>query len=167
MKTLSALASLILFALAAPLATAQPYQIGDVAIAPEFADRAAEYGQRDIEGLVNDLRLEVDSRLRASGHLAGDGETAGRIDLVLVNATPNRPTFTQMGARPGLSFDSISRGGATLEAIIHDAEGAEIDRVRYSWDSPDIRDSRYKAVWGDARTAIVRFARRLDRELGD
>jgi hypothetical protein len=158
--------------LLAPAAAAQmerapdgPLSIGEVRIADGFQERVAEYGERDIDRLLDDLRNDVTAALMASGRLAEDGEAAGRIDLILVSATPNRPTMAQMRDRPGLSFQSFSRGGAELEAVIYDADGTEAGRIEYSWESPDLRDAWARPVWGDAQQTISRFARRLARDL--
>src|SRR5690242_18706293 len=77
-----------------------------VTIGPKLQDKADELGQRELDHLALDLQRSVESRL------AGQ---AGRYELTLIDARPNRPTFEQLGDKPGLSMESFGVGGATIE----------------------------------------------------
>ena len=82
-----------------------------VTIGPELQEKAVEtYGVRDVEDLANQLRKDVERELGRSG--AYDG---ARIELTLVDAAPNRPTFKQLSDTPGLSLASFGLGGAKIE----------------------------------------------------
>ena len=170
MRMIHALSALPAIVLAAPLAAAQsmsavsgPLELGEVAISEDLQVKAAEeYGERDIERLTEALRAEAEAALMGAGRLAVDGaEPEGRIELTLVDADPNRPTMLQMKNEPGLSFQSFSRGGAAIEAVLYDASGAEAGRMEYDWYSPDLRDAWARGVWSDADRTIDRFASRL------
>ncbi len=142
-------------ALAEPLSTVSSVQ---VTVGPELARKAAkEYGVRDVDRLVASLRGDVERELQRTGVLAG-----GRVELVLVDAKPNRPTFKQLGDRPGLSYQSFGVGGLSVEGKAISIDG-DVTPIRYSWYESDIRDSRIGGTWADAEHAIDRFAFQLGR----
>jgi len=94
----------------ASVAFAQPASI-TVTVGPELQAKAERsLGVRDVDDLARDLRKAVEVRL-ARTH-AYDG---ARVELVLADAKPNRPTFQQLGDTPGLSYRSFGLGGATIE----------------------------------------------------
>lgn len=129
-----------------------------VTLSPELQKLAAEsYGERDVNALAAELQRDVARELERTGVLAG-----GRAELVLVDAQPNRPTFKQLGDKPGLSFQSFSVGGAKIQGRLIAVDGAETP-VSYSWYETDIRNAPYSATWSDANWTIDRFARRLSR----
>lgn len=143
-------------ALAAPL---PPVSAVSVTIGPELAEKAeATYGVRDVQRLADELQREVEQELARTGGL-GDG---GRLELVLVDAKPNRPTFQQLSDTPGLSFQSFGLGGATIEGRAVAADGT-VTSLRYRWYETDIGQAAYGATWSDAEWTIDRFARRLAR----
>jgi hypothetical protein len=116
-----------------------------------------KYGVRDVNRLADNLRAEVERELTKTG--AYDGE---RIELVLVDATPNRPTFKQMGDTPGLSYQSFGLGGARIEGQAVAADGA-VTPLRYSWYETDIGQAWYQSTWSDAEWTFDRFATKLSR----
>jgi len=122
-----------------------------VAIGPELQEKADKYGQRELDFLAEDLRKSVSRRL------AGD---AGRLELVLVDATPNRPTFEELSDRPGLSLMSYGVGGATIEGVYIAPDGSRVP-VSYRWYENDIRWARNRTTWGDAEDAFDKLANRL------
>jgi hypothetical protein len=116
------------------------------------------YGVRDVERLANELQRDVERELARTGGL----DEGARVELTLVDAKPNRPTFKQLSATPGLSFQSFGVGGATIEGRIVAANGA-VTPVGYSWYESDIRQAAHHGTWTDAEWAIDRFASRLVR----
>jgi hypothetical protein len=143
-------------AVAAPLPAVSSVS---VTIGPELQEKAAEtYGVRDIQRLADELQRDVERELARKGAL-GDG---GRLDLVLVDAKPNRPTFKQLSDTPGLSFQSFGVGGATIEGRAVAADGT-VTPLRYRWYETDIRQAARGGVWSDAEWTINRFASRLSR----
>ncbi|MDO8411714.1 MAG: hypothetical protein Q7S93_16800 [Phenylobacterium sp.] len=154
-----AVAGLVLpsLAIADQIDLVQPPQVS-VSIAPEFREKALEtYGLTEIERLADGLRDEVARELARTGVMAG-----GRVELVLTDAKPNRPTPKELGDRPGLSFRSFSLGGAAIKGQMITFDG-KVMPVTFSWYASDITDARRQAVWGDAHWTFDRFAHRLSR----
>ena len=143
------------FLLSAPAALAAPASV-TVTVGPELQKEFEEnYGVREAEELTADLQRSVEHALRKS--TVHDG---ARIELVLVDVKPNRPTFKQMGDTPGLSMHSFGVGGAAIEGRIVSADGRE-QPVKYSWYETDIREAYGSWIWHDAEWTFDRFARRL------
>jgi hypothetical protein len=142
-------------ALAEPMPTVASVE---VKLSPELQKKAAEeYGVRDVERLATELRKDVEREMHRTGVLAG-----GRLELTLVDARPNRPTFKQLGDKPGLSMESFGVGGAKIEGRAISVDG-DVTPVRYDWYETDIRQSRLTTTWSDAEYAIGRFAYQLGR----
>jgi hypothetical protein len=139
------------------VALAAPASVS-VAIGPELQVKAEKkYGVKEVERLANDLGKSVVRELNKTG--AYDG---ARVDLVLVDAVPNRPTFKQLGDTPGLSFESFGIGGAKIEGAITTPDGTVIP-VSYKYYEPDIRYAHANWTWQDATWTFDRFASRLGR----
>ena len=147
----------LLLALAATPALAAPAEV-TVTIGPKLQKEAVEHlGVRELDRLADDLKRSVERELGRTGVLAG-----ARIELTLVDARPNRPTFKQMADKPGLSFESFGLGGASIEGKAIAVDGA-VTPLKYQWYESDIRWARERVTWGDADTAFGQFARRLAR----
>ena len=110
------------------------------------------YGTREKAFLEETIRKELADEL---------GADAVRADITVIDAKPNRPTFEQLGNKPGLSYQSFSIGGAELSGKTFDKFGNLISIVNYEYTSPSIFDARMMHTWQDADYAIYRFARRL------
>lgn len=145
------------FTLATSTALAAPATVS-VAVGPELHAKATkDYGLRDIDRLSAELQREVSKSLAESGRYPD-----ARVELTLVDVKPNRPTFKQMGDKPGLSMMSYGIGGARIEGRIVAADGA-VTPVSYSWYETDIRESWAVTTWHDAEWTFDRFANRLAR----
>lgn len=109
------------------------------------------YGERERETvrelITTNLRREL-------------GDQATRVDLVINDATPNRPTFKQLGDNPSLSFQSFGIGGADITGKAFDAEGNVLGEVQYDWYG-DILWANTAWTWTDADRAFYRFSRLL------
>ena len=112
---------------------------------------------RDVNDLAKSLQSDVEKRLAKTG--AYDG---ARIELILVDAQPNRPTFKQLGDKPGLSMRSISIGGARIEGRAVAADGA-VTPLSYDYYSPDLYWVRGETTWSDAEQTFQQFAAQLSR----
>lgn len=150
------------FALAAPV-LATPASVGgptvSVTYSEDFSEKLTEdYGEREkrvLEDMVgSSLRRELPA-------------TVTRVEVELVDAVPNRPTFEQMGNEPGLSFSSFGVGGAELKGRAFDASGAVVGEVSYRWYGTDIIWAQHSWVWDDADRAIDRFAQELADDVTD
>ena len=154
MRRIVALSAAALLASVAP-ALAAPVSVC-VPVGPELQKKFGKtYGVREAERLTVDQRESVEAALAKSG--AHDG---ARIELVLTDVKPNRPTFKQMGDTPGLSMQSFGVGGAAIEGRIVAEDGQE-QPVRYSWYETDIRQAYGNWIWHDAEWTFGRFASRL------
>lgn len=148
---------LVGLALAATGADAAPAEV-QVQVGPKLQKAAADtLGVREVDRLAADLKRQVERELGRTGALDG-----ARLELILVDAKPNRPTFKQLGDRPGLSYESFSLGGARIEGRAI-AVGGAVTPIRYEWYESDIRNASYRVTWADADTAFGQFARRLAR----
>ena len=143
--------------LLAPVGFAADIKIGfSKELTEELSD---EYGTREGERLATALTKDLERAL-------GDDITkVARLDIIIEDAKPNRPTFKQLGDRPGLSMRSISIGGAKVTGEAYDTEGNLIAEVDYKWYENDIRQVSPAGVWSDANRAFDRFSRKLAREV--
>lgn len=155
MRSLAFIAPIALAAgLAAP-ALAQSPQV-NVVVGGDLTEQVEDLGQRDVDRQLERLQTVVERRLARDGALEG-----ARINLVLTDLKPNRPTPQQAFDRPGLSIiDSISIGGATIEGEVITADGQRLP-VRYSRYSPSLADVYGYGTWQDADRAYDRLAANL------
>ena len=156
MRKLAFLAPLgAVLAVAAGPALADPASV-NVTIGPDLQEKAEELGERDVRQQADRLAEVVRRALAREGRLEG-----ARIDLVLTDLRPNRPTFEQLAHQPGLdAHRSISIGGAAIEGSVTTADG-EVRPVRYDWYSNTIAEVRGYTTWQDADRAYQRLASRL------
>lgn len=155
MRTLSLAIAVVLAS--ATTAFATPESVS-VSVGPELQAKALKtFGERDVNDLAKTLRTTVERRLSKTG--AYDG---ARIELVLTDATPNRPTFKQLSDTPGLSLRSFGVGGASIEGRAIAPDG-KVTPLRYSYLEPDIRWSSRGATWSDAENTFEQFAAELSR----
>lgn len=141
-------------AVASP-ATADPATV-TVTLGPDMREKVRDLGERDVREQADRLAEVVRRGLADNTRLDG-----ARVELVLTDLRPNRPTFQQMAAKPGLdAFRSISIGGAAIEGTITTAEG-EVLPVRYDWFSHNLADVHGYGAWHDADRAYRGLAGRL------
>ncbi len=145
------------FALSAQAAPAGIATI-NIDIGAELADKTDTVDDRDLEFLKTELRESLERELGKSGGLTPDGAV---LNLVIEDATPNRPTMRQLTRTPGLSYESRGIGGATLSGTLVTADGAV--PVRYRWYESDFGNTVAAGTWSDAETSFDRFARRVAR----
>jgi len=135
----------------------------NVTYSDDFAEELTDnYGEK--EGVY--LTKEIQEDLMAA--FAKTGVNPIRVDVVIIDAKPNRPTFEQMSSRPGLDpFRSRSIGGMELQATAYDADGAVIGSHEYGWFENDIRDVVGSSTWTDAKRASNRFSRKFAQSLSN
>ncbi len=139
-------------AVAAAPAMAEPASI-NVTLGAELQHKAKDLGPREVQEQADRLAYVVQQALSRDGALDG-----ARIDLVLTDIRPNRPTFEQLVSRPGLDgHRSRSTGGATIEGQITTADGRVLP-VQYDWYSSHLGDVSGIGVWQDADRAYRRLA---------
>ena len=146
-----------LLALVATPALAAPAQV-EVTVGPKLQKEAAEHlGVKEVDRLAADLKRQVEREIARTGVLDG-----ARVELVLVDAKPNRPTFKQLVDKPGLSMESFSLGGAAIEGKATAVDGT-VTPLKYQWYESDIRWAHARVTWSDADAAFGQFAHRLAR----
>lgn len=139
------------------MAAAAPAAV-NVTVGPELQKTFDKtYGVREATRLTASLQKSVERSLADSA--AYDG---ARIELVLTDVKPNRPTFKQLTDTPGLSMESFGIGGASVEGKIVAADGS-VTPVAYRWYESDLRQAYGSWVWSDAEWTFDRFARKLGR----
>ncbi len=152
MFAIAAVAALI----AAP-AFADPASVS-VVVGPKLQEKAIQkLGVREIDDLAKELQKAVATRLAKTGAYKD-----ARLELVLVDATPNRPTFKQLSDTPGLDMRSFGIGGARIEGRAIAPDGA-VTPLSYEYMESDIRWVRGYAVWTDAEQTFEQFAAELGR----
>lgn len=134
-----------------------------VTYSDDFAEELADnYGEREGEALTEDIIDDIDHAFSRAG------VSPARVDIVIVNAKPNRPTLEQLSAKPGLdAFRSISLGGMELTGTAYDADGNVLATQEYGWFENNIRDVVGSATWTDANRASRKFAKKLANQLTD
>jgi hypothetical protein len=136
-------------------ASAEPAAVS-VTFGPELQQKASALGERELAQQADHLARAVTRTLTQRGALDG-----ARIDLVLTDLKPNRPTVEQVSRRPGLDpIRSISIGGAAIEGRITTADGQVIP-VSYDWYTTSLADVRGFSTWSDAERAYRRLASNL------
>ena len=127
-----------------------------VAIGPKLQAKAELYGQRELDFLAQDLRASVESRIARSNAFA----PGGQLELVIVDARPNRPTYHQLGKRPDLTMLSFGNGGASVEGVYVAPDGSRIP-VSYKWYGSNIAWAQSNTTWTDALETFDRMGERL------
>ncbi|MEZ5996345.1 MAG: hypothetical protein R3C25_11390 [Hyphomonadaceae bacterium] len=146
-------------ALATP-AAAQYATPESVSISPEFQTTLDEtLGAR--EGEI--LRAAVARAVNAELARRGANPNGVAIEITIVNADPNRPTFQQLSERPGLDpMRSISLGGAELRAVLRNASGQTIEEVSHRRYDRTLNElSGAESTWSSAHRSIRRFASKV------
>ena len=119
-------------------------------------DKSGDYGFEEIDGLTRQLASVV-GRAVARSHAPN---APVRLQLVLQDATPNRPTATELGRNAGLSLRSIGLGGAWIDGSATMADGRKVS-IGYSFYETDLRNELGPTTWSDAERAFDMLAARL------
>ena len=155
MRPIAFLAPFVAAAALSGAVAAQPSAVV-VTVSPDFAKGAAELGERDVQQQVSDMTRTVERVLTQRNALDG-----ARVELVITDLKPNRPTMQQLADKPGLdSMRSLSIGGAAVEGTVTTASG-EVQPVKFDYYTPTLTDARGSTTWTDAQRAYDRLARNL------
>jgi len=162
MRALLALAGFATIALA-PAAMAAPVAIAPVALSAEYQTKVdEEIGDRDSQALSEFVTRAVSRALtRRGGEISANAPV--RVEITIIDADPNRPTWEEMRETPGLSqFWSVSTGGAELQATLRAADGRVLSEVNHRYFSNSLADIMGSPdTWSDANRATYRFARKV------
>jgi len=116
-----------------------------VRVGPALAARAHKLGETEVnemaKALADTVRGDLTAHHRANAPV--------RAELVLEDATPNRPTLQQLSDHPGLSIHSLSLGGAAVSGVVTFADGHTAP-VSYSFQQDSLRDDIGVGEWTDA-----------------
>jgi len=145
MRTVAIALSLSLAVLAGGAHAQQAAQV-TVGVGPLLQSKTADFGAREVDRLRKDLGDEVTRAIARNPQIV-------RVDLVLEDAQPNRPTFDQMGRTPGLSLRSVGVGGARISGNVTTADGVTRP-IRFQWYETDISQERAANTWTDADRAF-------------
>ena len=121
------------------------------------------YGKKALANLAKRLERRTTKRLEKAGIDVNENAPTV-LELTLIDAKPNRPTFRQMSKNASLSHRSFGIGGAKFEAKLI-APSGDLANFKYKWYENNILDARYNGTWTDANRAIDRFARKLSKAL--
>jgi hypothetical protein len=147
----------------AQTAAAAPISLAPVTLSAELQEDLEErLGTR--EGIY--LQREVtDAVAEALGSAGAEivNSAPVTIEIEIVDADPNRPTFDQLGKPPYISyFGSISIGGAELRAMLRGQDGAVLSEVTHRrYDTHLDQFSYGAATWSGARRSIRQFAAKV------
>ena len=132
-----------------------------VTYSDDFAEELADnYGEREGETLTEEIIEDLEREFTKAG------VNPARVDVTIVDAKPNKPTFEQLSSRPGLDFGrSLSIGGMELVGTAYDADGNVIATQEYEWFENNLRDVIGSATWTDANRASNRFASKFAKTL--
>ena len=138
--------------------------IAPVSFSPEFeTELNDELGAREGDVLREDVEGAVAAALARRGVTVGDG--GGTIEVVIVDADPNRPTWQQLSDEPSLDYiRSFSIGGAELRGVVRGANGevlTEVEHSRYNTSITELGGMPPASTWFEARSVIRRFANKV------
>ncbi len=134
-----------------------------VTVSDNIKNENIRWDERDVALLKKALLKKVSNRLNRQNLMNKDGV---RLELVLVDITPNRPTFREMSKRPSLNYVSFGLGGAEVDAHFIAADGTELGKMHYRYYADNLYDySAGATTWYDARRSFDKFSRRLVKEL--
>lgn len=147
----------------AQTAAAAPATLGPISFSPEFqAELDQEFGVREGEVLQRAVSEAVGAALAARGASLSESAPLS-VEILIVDADPNRPTMQQLIDQPGLdAIHSVSIGGAELRAVLRDADGqvvSEVTHRRYNHSLSDLVGP--PSTWTEARRAIRQFAAKV------
>jgi len=100
------------------------------------------YGDKDLEQLIERLESKLEASFAKEGLQVLDGAPV-TLNVVLVDAKPNRPTFNQMSKSSSLSMQSFANGGAEITGEIIVSDGAEMGTLSYKYYENDIENAQY------------------------
>jgi len=120
------------------------------------------YDHRDVKQLQSALHKKIMSRLSKNNLITNDGL---RLELIITDLKPNRPTLARYRSKPGINFRSIALGGASVEGRFLNAAGEEVGTFNFTWEERWFDQIQGVTTWHDARRAFDRLSRKLVRDL--
>jgi hypothetical protein len=151
------------FALVATPALADPVTLAPVSFSPEFqSDLEDRLGAREGETLRDAVEQALTRSLARRGASVGSGSPTLLVEVSILDADPNRPTFQQLSDTPGLDMGrSISIGGAELRGVLRNAQGEVVSEVTHRRYDQTLEHADGSSTWTAARRAIRQFAEKV------
>jgi hypothetical protein len=145
----------------ATAAAAEPVSLTPITFSSDFqTSLERDLGVREGDILRNRIERSVSTALARHGATLQSGAPV-TIDIEIIDADPNRPTFHQLSNPPYPSLmESTSIGGAQLRATLRAADGQVLDTVSYRQYNSSFDEFRYQrpTTWSEAGRAINVFA---------
>ena len=146
--------------------TAQDVKIASITVtASDKVNLEKErWSSEDVDYLKSELKKRVSWVLDHKGLM--DHNNGVRLELTILDVTPNRPTLQAMTNRLALDFRSFGLGGAEIGARLVSRNGKELGKMHYRWKEFELyQTSTSKTVWFDAHRAFDKFSRHLVKNL--
>ena len=158
MRLLAVLAGAAALAFA-HVAAAAPVTLAPVSFSPEFQEKIDEdLGAREGDFLRQQITERVSAALADQRATLSSGAPLV-IEILIIDADPNRPTIGQLAQRPGLdAMRSVSIGGAELRAVLR-RNGAVVEEVHHRRYNHGLQDVAFApSTWSEAQRSIRQFA---------
>ncbi len=140
--------------------------VGRISFSEAMMLKANTIGHAELRRLSTYLREDLERALmRTNWHGMAVEET--QLDVIIVDAMPNRPTIEQINTRDDVHYTTRWPGGAELEAQLVDGDGRVLARFSHSWMNEEMDDAASYGIWTDTRQTFDRFANSIADSLGD
>lgn len=148
----------------ASTSAANPVSLTPIKFSNQFqTSLERDLGVHEGDVLRGQVERAVGAALVRRGATLENG-AAVSIDVEILDADPNRPTFQQLSTLPYPSLrESTSIGGAELRATVRGAEGQILDTVSYRRYNSSFDEFRFErpTTWSEAGRAIDAFAEKV------
>ncbi|MDG2044381.1 MAG: hypothetical protein P8J78_07205 [Maricaulis sp.] len=139
-------------------------EVGQISFSESMRAKADILGRSELARLSSYLREDLERALMQSSWL-GISADETHLNVVILDATPNRPTMNQVNQSGGTHNREAVTGGASLSATLVRG-GEEIANFTYSWQNDALDQNASYGIWTDARTTFDRFANSIADGLG-
>jgi hypothetical protein len=139
-------------------------EVGQISFSEGLREKADNLGRTELARLSSYLREDLERALMQASWL-GISADETHLNVVILDATPNRPTMTQISQLSGTHNREAVPGGASLSATLV-RDGEEIASFTYSWQNDTLDQNASYGIWTDARTTFDRFANSIADGLG-
>ena len=139
-------------------------EVGQISFSEALREKADNLGRSELARLSTYLREDLERALMQASWL-GVSANETFLNVVIIDAIPNRPTLTQISLFDGTHNREATAGGASLLATLV-RDGEEIASFSYSWNNDELDRNASYGIWTDARTTFDRFANSIADELG-
>jgi hypothetical protein len=140
-------------------------EIGQISFSPGLRSRADELGMEELTRLATYLREDLERALIQSDWL-GESVNEIALNVVIVDAVPNRPTMAQINRFETAHYGTTTAGGATIRASLIRDDHEVVAEFSYAWENPSLDESANYGIWTDARQTFSRFSTSIADSLG-